>query len=172
MGHTTPAGSKDAEPTIPAYIAVDIRRHEFAGTCRAQGIKADKCHPQISAYSQQVEALKKDLSSSHPNIPVIVISDEPYTTPQYYKDNFGIPDGTSEAFWRELMKTDWTSVNHTQLDTATKYGEWYPTLIDECILACATALVGTSNSTSSQLAANRVKSWVQGSVKMVNAFPN
>jgi hypothetical protein len=169
LGHPKPPGPTDQKPTFPAYIAVDIRRHELEGSCHAQGIARDKCHSAISVYSQQVEMLKQELSSSHSSLPVIVVSDEPYMTPQYYKDNFGMANGTSEGFWNDLSGTGWMTINHTQLDTVGRYGGWYPTLIDECILAYATAFVGTSNSTSSQLASNRVKSWTRGPVKIVNA---
>lgn len=65
--------------SYPAYIAIDIRRAEFEKSCFEQGLKADKCHTPLEEYAKAVEEVQK---SSTSKLPVVVISDEPLTTPQ------------------------------------------------------------------------------------------
>jgi len=143
--------SLDANSTnMPSYIAVDIRRHGL-----------QKSAP-LSTYSQKIDEVKNEMGASQPDIPIVVIIDEL----EYNINDTLNSDGSIEAFQEEVKKMGWTTIDRN-LHMASNYGEWHPTLVNECILAYASALIGSSNSTSSQLAASRVASWAHGPVKMI-----
>ncbi|GAA98676.1 uncharacterized protein L969DRAFT_95099 [Mixia osmundae IAM 14324] len=53
-------------------------------------------------------------------------------------------------------------VDHEKLQTAQKYGAWYPPMLDAAILTRGTVYIGTSVSTMSQLAGRRKVAWHGG----------
>jgi len=152
------SSSDTDEPTMPAYIAVDVRRHEF-----------DSAHSvSLSAYEDAVSSLIKNTTSSSmdlSSLPVVVVSDEgPLTT-----------TSDTDSFWADLSQTasnhGWKILDVTQtqtrFDKAGRFGEWYSTLVNEAILGYASGFVGTKGSRNSELAGVRVRSWAKGDVRMI-----
>jgi hypothetical protein len=194
----TPTSSRSI-PEFPPYIAVHIRRGDFDSPCRIKGIEPTICFPPLSVYADTIEQVRQELSSNpdfpHPNardLPVLIFSDEPKHTNPWYLNRFGRLPGTPERFWEDVRERGWMIVDHSapdavpaagappldtrsarreeiSLDTESRYGVWYPTLVDSALMAYAVGFVGTEPSTFSLLAAKRVKAWQGGVVKMVKS---
>jgi hypothetical protein len=89
------------------------------------------------------------------SLPVIVTSDE-----------------SDEAWWSQVAAKGWHRVDHDALQTAARYGRWYPVFLDAVIQSRGTGFLGTMKSTMSLMAKRRVEDWQNGVARMVqwNAF--
>jgi hypothetical protein len=171
-------------PLPPVYIAVHIRRADFDGWCG--NVTREDCLGPIEAYARRVDEVRTDLLSSSrtdlpSEIPVLVMSDEPKTSPDYRDP------GTSEAWWKSVSELGWIHIDHDVLKTADTYGVWsvsfspfhpfssyllvtlcrYPAVFDATMLSLASAFVGTDRSTYSLLAKKRVQTWRNGPTRFV-----
>ncbi|KAJ7738979.1 hypothetical protein B0H16DRAFT_1729655 [Mycena metata] len=123
------------------YIAVHVRRRDFAIWCRIDGIPLSKCFPPISAYERQVNTIQaqifenKGVSVDH----VIVTSDE-----------------RDPRWWEGALELGWVRPDHSR--TVEIHGPWYAIFIDAVIQGNAEGFVGTDTSTVSILARRRVVS--------------
>jgi len=157
--------SDGSTPTPPTYIAVHIRRADFDGWC-GDITRAD-CLAPISAYARRVKEVEDDLRAMHGHrrlpakIPVLVMSDEPKTSPEHREA------GTSEAWWASVAELGWIHVDHDLHKTEEKYGVWYPAVLDATMLSLASGFVGTGRSTYSLLAKKRVETWQGGPTRFV-----
>ncbi|KAJ7037600.1 hypothetical protein C8F04DRAFT_1393523 [Mycena alexandri] len=126
---------------IPPYIAVHIRRGDFALRCRADGIPLDKCLAPLSAYVRRVKEVRAEIleDTGVAVDRVIVTSDE-----------------EDSAWWEPVLKLGWLRPDHSR--TAEVHGPWYPLFIDAVIQGAAYGFVGTDKSTVSILARRRVSS--------------
>ncbi|THV07510.1 hypothetical protein K435DRAFT_847933 [Dendrothele bispora CBS 962.96] len=135
------------EPT-PPYIAVHVRRHDFAGWCG--DVPLEDCFAPVSAYERRVHEVqdeileKKGITVNH----VIILSDEDDT-----------------AWWQQVDPLGWLRIDHSQ--TAEKHGPWYPVLIDAVIQSGGLGFVGTDKSTMSILARRRAQEWHDATYRMV-----
>ncbi|KAJ7186083.1 hypothetical protein C8R46DRAFT_937736 [Mycena filopes] len=126
---------------IPPYIAVHVRRGDFALQCKADNVPLDKCFAPLAAYERRVKEVRAEIledtgvAVAH----VIVTSDE-----------------TDPAWWAPVLKLGWLRPNHTR--TAEVHGPWYPIFIDAVIQGAAFGFVGTDRSTVSIMARRRVSS--------------
>jgi len=156
---------------FPPYISVHIRRNDFTVWCG--DVTRDDCLAPLSAYIRRVDEVRGEVLASNPalrkrveageeELKVIVMTDEPHTT-----TDEELAPGTSEKWWAEIEKLGWKSVRHDIEGTAEEYGLWYPSVIDACLLAHASAFVGTDKSTYSLIAKRRVQDWANGPVRMV-----
>ncbi|KAJ7741894.1 hypothetical protein B0H16DRAFT_1728412 [Mycena metata] len=131
------------EPTehIPPYIAVHIRRGDFALQCKADRIPLDKCLAPLSAYVRRVKEVRAEIieDTGVAVDRVIVTSDE-----------------EDPAWWEPVLKLGWLKPDHSI--TAAVHGPWYPQFIDAVIQGAGYGFVGTDKSTTSILARRRVSS--------------
>jgi len=150
-------------PLPPIYIAVHIRRADFDGWCG--NVSREDCLAPIEAYARRVDEVMGDLRTARDDlpseIPVLVMSDEPKTSPDYRDP------GTSEAWWKSVSELGWIHIDHEVLGTTDKYNIWYPAVLDATMLSLASAFVGTDRSTYSLLAKKRVQTWRNGPARFV-----
>ncbi|KAK7005766.1 putative O-fucosyltransferase-like protein [Favolaschia claudopus] len=126
---------------IPPYIAVHIRRGDFAKRCKLAGVSPSECLAPFSAYVRRVKEVRAEIleDTGVAVDRVIVTSDE-----------------VDEAWWEPVHKVGWLRPNHTE--TLAVHGSWYPMFIDAAIHGAAYGFVGTDSSTGSILARRRVSS--------------
>ncbi|KZT55635.1 hypothetical protein CALCODRAFT_518640 [Calocera cornea HHB12733] len=133
----------EEEEEIPPYISVHVRRNDFRDYCSG----TLTCMPTLAQLQRRVSEVQSRLLAeqglSVPN--VLVTSDE-----------------QSPAWWSEVHALGYTSMNHTELNTEGKYGEWYPSVLDAVFLSLGKGFVGTEGSTMSLLARRRVEDWGGG----------
>lgn len=76
-------------------------------------------------------------------------------------DQYPVVVTTDEAmgsdFVKEVRALGWKVLDHDKMETMTKLGGWYPTMLDATILARGSSFVGTDRSTFSHLAGLRCK---------------
>jgi len=159
---------------LPPFISIHIRRNDFTVWCG--DVVKDDCLAPLSAYIRRVEEVKPGLLEAKPelmknagngrraeDIKVVVFTDEPHITSQ----NSGDPPGTSEAWWKAIDDLGWKSIRHDLEQTEEKYGAWYPSILDACMMAMGSAFVGTDRSTYSLIAKRRVEDWAGGPARLV-----
>jgi hypothetical protein len=141
--------------TIPPFISMHVRHGDFGDWC--VGLEKSKCYAPLSTWSRHVDEVRAHLRQRgvRGSLPVVVTSDE-----------------DDEAWWAEVSAKGWYRVNHVELQTAEKYGKWYPVFLDAVIQGSGTGFLGTMKSTMSLLAKRRVEDWQNGVGQMVqwNAF--
>ncbi|KAL8287015.1 hypothetical protein RQP46_004021 [Phenoliferia psychrophenolica] len=71
-------------------------------------------------------------------------------------------DSEDPIFVEKLVKLGWIHVDHTEFATATRFGGWYPGILDSVLLSRSIGFVGTKMSTFSYIAARRVETWNGG----------
>ncbi|KAJ7260510.1 hypothetical protein B0H12DRAFT_1231781 [Mycena haematopus] len=126
---------------IPPYIAVHIRRGDFAQKCKLTGVAPHDCLAPLSAYERRVREVRAQIMEDTGVAieRVLVMSDE-----------------TDPAWWASVRELGWVRPEHNE--TVALYGPWYPMFIDAVILGGAYGFVGTDTSTASILARRRVSS--------------
>ncbi|KAF7309366.1 hypothetical protein MIND_00307300 [Mycena indigotica] len=138
---------------IPPFIAIHVRRGDFADAWRCENAPTEECFAPISAYARRVNAMKREILETK-GITV--------------KHAMLLSDEEDENWWRQAMGTygpeGWARANHVELETAKMYGAWYPILIDAAIQShrMSMGIVGTHTSTVSILAGKRIGSWNNG----------
>ena len=108
-----PAGSQGED--IPPYIAVHVRHGDFAGRCPYRGDTNGTdshlaCFAKLERYVAQVEAVKAELREKRGLVVerVLMTSDE-----------------KSTAWWTQVRELGWSWIDHKELGTVEKYGQWY-----------------------------------------------
>jgi len=167
---------QEEENRFPPYIAVHIRRNDFEQYCPEGPVGGDRsegCFTPLSTWIQAVNSVQSDLMTKRgPTalpLPVLIFSDEPKRTTPWFMNRFHRPAGTSEAWWAEVDKLGWISIDHQspEIDTENRWGFWYPILLDQVLMSHAAGYVGTEMSTFSLMAGKRVNGWWGGPVQMV-----
>ncbi|KAK7031515.1 hypothetical protein R3P38DRAFT_818327 [Favolaschia claudopus] len=127
----------------PPYIAVHVRRGDFANWCN--NVPINDCFPSFDVIERRVEEVKGEIySKKRIRVDrVIVTSDE-----------------EDPAWWAEVAKLGWSNPDHSR--TADVHGKWYPLLIDAVIQSSAIGFVGTDRSTVSVIARKRIQTWNSG----------
>lgn len=138
---------------IPPFISVHLRRGDFK---EFAGLTA------LDKYERAVQRVRERLQ-------VRIDGEVSWRGPgrQHFR-TFGKPaseyavltttdEPTGSPFIDEVRALGWKVLDHGALDTATKLGGWYPTILDAAILARGQSFVGTDRSTFSHLAGLRVK---------------
>ncbi|KAK4703771.1 hypothetical protein P7C70_g2446, partial [Phenoliferia sp. Uapishka_3] len=144
---------------IPPFITVHIRRSDFK---EARGLTP------LSDYTDGVARIRSKIQArmddrtlwngpgkdkeAYPggilakDYAVVVTSDEESDSP----------------FVKQLHDLGWKVLDHTKMGTIVRMGEWYPTIIDQAILARGRGFMGTEWSTYSYLGGLRVRYWNGG----------
>ncbi|KAJ7878848.1 hypothetical protein B0H14DRAFT_2711093, partial [Mycena olivaceomarginata] len=101
--------------TAPQYIAIHVRRGDFAGWCPTTR-PVDECFAPLSAYARRVEEVREELQRAR-GIEVqhvVLTSDE-----------------TNATWWEEVAAYGWHRVDHST--TVETHSRWHPVLIDAAI---------------------------------------
>ncbi|KAF8994270.1 hypothetical protein BDQ17DRAFT_1251953, partial [Cyathus striatus] len=135
--------------SIPPFIAVHVRRGDFSTQCFDT---TGECLPPLSAYSEEVQVIQEQLREKQglDVHEVLITSDE-----------------TDPDFWAQAGGLGWKKIDHDVLQTETKLGGWYPSIIDAVAQSMAVGFVGTKKSTFSMVSRRRVESWNHGIVRTV-----
>lgn len=168
---------------FPPYISVHIRRGDFEQHCPGRlGFQRDKsgCFTPLTIFAEAVESVRQELLHSPSsslskdqirNLPVIIFSDEPKRTSEWFLGRFHRANGTSETWWSIVHdELKWLSIDHEAagVDTVKKWGYWYPILVDSVLMSNAVGFVGTKMSTYSLLAGKRVERWNRGPMRLIH----
>ncbi|KAF8973027.1 hypothetical protein BDZ97DRAFT_1649427 [Flammula alnicola] len=136
--------SRTEDDTIPPFIAIHMRRGDFARQCYDT---PGNCLIPLGTFERKVNAMKQEIRDKN-NIEitqVLVIADE--------KD----PD-----FWDEVREIGWVHFDHMAEGTEERYGEWYPPIVDIVAQSMASGFIGTEDSTFSLVSSRRVEDWNKG----------
>ncbi|KAF9898932.1 hypothetical protein BX616_003436, partial [Lobosporangium transversale] len=140
---------KSRQEIVPTqkYIAIHIRRGDFAQYCRDNfaGPKMVHCFPTTEEIAQRVDKIQSKYSStgSLTNVmPVFVATNE--RRPEELK---------------KFADLGWTYLDHDQMGTAEKLGVFGPMMVDQVFMAHAQALIGIQMSTFSRVGALRQRDW-------------
>ena len=170
---------EEGKNRFPPYITVHIRRNDFEQYCPKGPVNGDRsegCFTSLETWNEALESVRHDLINAQgmtptevSTLPILIFSDEPKRTTQWFMNRFHRPAGTSEAWWAAVDKLDWISIDHEspEINTQERWGYWYPILLDQVLMSHAVGFVGTEMSTFSLMAGKRVNGWWDGPVKMV-----
>ncbi|KAF8321319.1 hypothetical protein DL93DRAFT_2152536 [Clavulina sp. PMI_390] len=132
---------------IPQFIAIHIRRSDFADWCRPPDIIED-CLPQLDAFVLRVKEVEAELQSRDKGIQlpmrVLVTSDEPYTVDRAGHD--GVVTKVANPYWQKISDLGWNYVNHDAEQTVVKHGAYVilPTLFPDNFYAVVHRAIGIS----------------------------
>lgn len=76
-------------------------------------------------------------------------------------------DSEDAIFVKKLTDLGWILIDHREFATATRFGGWYPGLLNSAVLSRAAGFVGTAKSSATIMAARRVESWNNGVTRIV-----
>ncbi|KAM0755345.1 hypothetical protein T439DRAFT_1154 [Meredithblackwellia eburnea MCA 4105] len=144
---------------IPPLITVHIRRTDFK---EARGLTT------LKAYTDGVERVRQKLQEriEDPDCWRGAGKENAVYFPGVNSEDYAVVATTDEEpnspFVQELKELGWKVVDHDEMRTVYELGEWYPTIVDQAILARGRGFVGTEWSTYSYLAGLRVKYWNGG----------
>jgi len=138
---------------IPHFIAIHIRRRDFAGWCG--GVPLNDCFAPLDAYAVRVQEIQHELQSkwgTETLLKVVVSSDE-----------------QDPLWWEEVRKRGWLFVDHGENgeNTAKYYGAWNILVLDLVIHTLGKGFIGTDQSTLSLLSQRRVEEWHGGITRTV-----
>ncbi|KIO33664.1 hypothetical protein M407DRAFT_65342 [Tulasnella calospora MUT 4182] len=143
------------ETEIPPYISVHVRHSDFLHQCG--DVKLEDCAAPLSAYVRRVKQVQDELAIIHgPDSPLAKVQNVVVTS-----------DERDPKWWTEVHNLGWLGTNKFDEEIGTKYGRWFPTVIDAVIQSRGKAFVGTQGSTMSDYAARRVQDWQHGPWKLV-----
>ncbi|KAJ7880783.1 hypothetical protein B0H14DRAFT_1534461 [Mycena olivaceomarginata] len=134
---------------LPPYIAIHVRRGDFAGWCPTTR-PVHECLAPLSAYARRVEEVREELQRARgvEVQRVVLTSDE-----------------TDATWWEEVAAYGWHRLDHSA--TEETHSRWHPVLIDAAVQSGGMGFVGTELSTVSLMAGLRVKAWQGGVVRSV-----
>ncbi|KAF7298640.1 hypothetical protein MIND_00811100 [Mycena indigotica] len=153
-------GLEATNAPIPPFIAVHVRRGDFADPNTCDKFPSEECYAPISFYHMRVKEMQAELLASNGVVVqhVLLMSDE-----------------QDETWWAQAQAAysseGWARASHVELQTVEKYGMWYPILIDSAMQThrMVLGIVGTMSSTVSVISGKRIASWNEGTapLKMV-----
>ncbi|KAI5479142.1 hypothetical protein MNV49_004002 [Pseudohyphozyma bogoriensis] len=141
------------------FVAVHIRQGDFVTFGRVSS-STDVVEAYAAAEKEVQEEIWRRRKSSvmamqvgkmkHKRLPVVFAT-----------------DSEDPLFIKKLTALGWIYINHNDFATVTRFGGWYPGILDSLILSRSVGFVGTKQSTFSYVAARRVESWNGGVSKIV-----
>ncbi|KAG0231417.1 hypothetical protein BGW42_000244 [Actinomortierella wolfii] len=131
---------------LPKYIAIHIRRGDFAEYCNKAfpGDKLIHCLPSTEQIANRVAVIQEKYGQLHPGevLPVLVATNE--QRPEELK---------------KFADYGWKYLDHNEIGTADKLGVFGPMMVDQVFMAHAHALIGIRQSTFSRVGALRQQDW-------------
>lgn len=163
---------------IPPFISVHV--YVAASLCSSQAAHADcafssrsrrgdfkdfhgNTFTPLSSYVAAVEDVRSRLQDrlDHPPSPAEREGRPPLERFAVPPSEYAVVATTDEQpgsdLFAELDKLGWHVVDHGEMRTAERLGEWYPSMLDGEILSRGQGFVGTQWSTFSMLSGNRVE---------------
>lgn len=176
---TTGGSSHKAFRPHPQFIIIHLRRGDIVNKCPA-GMAEKDCIVQIEAIADKIdeiekarrtealEALKKTMTDddpasdgrnyAHKRLPVLVTTNEQRREELDKIDRLGwilLDHGDVEKDEKGQIKPSMTK----KLGTETRFGPWYPSMLDAVLLTRGDYLIGMANSRMSILATQRGAAW-------------
>lgn len=139
---------------VPPFITVHIRRSDF---------KDERGLTSLEAYTKAVERVRVKLQEriDEPDSWRGAGKEHAVYFPGVSAADYAVvvttDEGPESPFVQDLLALDWKVLDHTAMRTEELLGGWYPTIIDQAILARGRGFVGTEWSTYSYLGGLRVK---------------
>ncbi|KAF9970627.1 hypothetical protein BGZ73_006639 [Actinomortierella ambigua] len=131
---------------LPKYIAIHIRRGDFAEYCNKAfpGDKLIHCLPSTEQIADRVAIIQERYARLNPGqvLPVLVATNE--RRPEELK---------------KFADYGWKYLDHDVIGTADKLGVFGPMMVDQVFMAHAHALIGIRQSTFSRVGALRQQDW-------------
>jgi len=140
-------------PCAFQFIAVHMRRNDFASNCINNHRPIEECIPSVDVYKAKVDAIRQELleNQNRDVSEILLMSDE-----------------IDSSFWQGVKDIGWRRLDHLSEQTQMKYGEWYSPIIDQVAGSMAAGFVGTEGSTFSLVGARRVEDWNNGYSAMIH----
>ncbi|KAG0096571.1 hypothetical protein BGZ93_004332 [Podila epicladia] len=156
----------------PEFIVVHLRRGDIANKCPAGVVEKD-CVVQIETIAEQVDKIEdkrrtKALDGGNDankdvlkRLPVLVTTNEKRKTELNKIEKLGwiLLDHGSEEDEDKDKEGEHFNKNTRKLGTLTKYGPWYPPMLDAVLLTRGRYMIGMTNSRMSVLASQRGQAW-------------
>ncbi|KAK4053919.1 hypothetical protein OIO90_003756 [Microbotryomycetes sp. JL221] len=146
---------------LPPFITMHIRRRDFHGFKGFTYAPLSHYQDALVEVRAKIQNLLDAPESSHEHGRPRLHKHEGIDVSQYQIVVATDEDPTS-PFRQELAELGWIAIDHNAFKTTKKYGPWYPSLIDGEILSRGHGFVGTTWSTYSLLAGQRVEYWRGG----------
>ncbi|KAF9160355.1 hypothetical protein DFQ26_005643 [Actinomortierella ambigua] len=131
---------------LPKYIAIHIRRGDFAEYCNKAypGDILIHCLPSTEQIAERVAVIQERYGRLNPGkvLPVLVATNE--RRPEELK---------------KFADNGWKYLDHDEIGTAEKLGVFGPMMVDQVFMAHAHALIGIRQSTFSRVGALRQLDW-------------
>ncbi|KAF9917654.1 hypothetical protein FBU30_000635 [Linnemannia zychae] len=175
-----PNGSnKKAFRPHPQFIIVHLRRGDIVNKCPA-GMAEKDCIVQIEAIADKIDEIEKARrTAALEALKKTLTDDDPASDGRnYVHKRLPVLVTTNEQRREELEKIerlDWILLDHgdverdekgqvkpsrtKKLGTESKYGPWYPSMLDAVLLTRGNYLIGMQNSRMSILATQRGAAW-------------
>lgn len=176
---TTDGSAHNAFRPHPQFIIIHLRRGDIVNKCPA-GMAEKDCIVQIEAIADKIdqiekvrrtealEALKKTMTDDdpasdgrnyvHKRLPVLVTTNEQRREELDKIDRLGwilLDHGDVEKDEKGEIEPSMTK----KLGTETRFGPWYPSMLDAVLLTRGDYLIGMANSRMSILATQRGAAW-------------
>ncbi|KPV73445.1 uncharacterized protein RHOBADRAFT_55183 [Rhodotorula graminis WP1] len=132
------------------YVAVHLRQGDFVALGRAARASQEVAELYAEGVRKVQEQLKKRRGASKKDLPVLFAT-----------------DSDDPVFINRLTRMGWIYLDHREFASASRYGGWWPGILDSAVLSRAQGFVGTKMSTFSYVAARRVESWQGGPTLIV-----
>ncbi|GAA5844319.1 hypothetical protein JCM9279_001767 [Rhodotorula babjevae] len=132
------------------YVGVHLRQGDFVTLGRAARASQEVAELYAEGVRKVQEQLKKRRGASKKDLPVLFAT-----------------DSDDPVFINRLTRMGWIYLDHREFASASRYGGWWPGVLDSAVLSRAQGFVGTKMSTFSYVAARRVESWQGGPTLIV-----
>lgn len=176
LGGRVEKGSNDSLSTPfrphPEFIAIHLRRGDIVSKCPA-GVTEENCVVQIEAIANKVDEIEKRRMREaletykkhnanvkdfeHKRLPVLVATNEKRTGELLKLERLGwiLLDHGDEVKGEGNVQASKT----IKLGTESRYGPWYPPVLDAVLLTRAKYMIGMRSSVMSRFATHRGAAW-------------
>ncbi|KAF9963689.1 hypothetical protein BGZ65_000894 [Modicella reniformis] len=139
--------SKEIVPARHRYIAIHIRRGDFAKYCEGNfaGPKMIHCLPSTDQIAERIDLIQERMNPT---------MDPSKTLPVFVATNERDPEEL-----RRFANLGWRYLDHEEMGTAAALGTFGPMMVDQVLMTYAETLVGIQMSTFSRVGALRQRDW-------------
>ncbi|KAF9111074.1 hypothetical protein BGX27_005444 [Mortierella sp. AM989] len=142
-----PATGRQVTPSRHRYLAIHVRRGDFAKYCEANfaGSKLIHCLPSTEQIAHRVDAIQMRLNPS---------MDPTKMLPVFVATNEQDPDEL-----KKFANLGWQYLDHGKMGTVEALGTFGPMMVDQTFIAHAEVMIGIQMSTFSRVGALRQRDW-------------
>ena len=139
---------------LPPFITLHIRRQDFKSTYHLTALQQ---------YKEGIERVRNRIQHRIDNPDSFRgpgLGKKPFPLGVSAKDYavvFTSDEKAGTPFMREVLMLGWKHIDHDRMRTREVLGPWYPTALDQAILARGRGFLGTHSSTYSHISGMRVR---------------